>query len=203
MSLEFSLKKNSQMDNLLDINKIEDRIKRKSKTSTRKSTKPRVCGKRRLGPCLDAMTYLCFYRKMRQTLLYLEWAGYGSCDEQAARRYLVEMEQLCHHSCEERKPGKSRINNDQVRRYDHLLYFHRKASPPFQPLYTPQTLTLPDEFYPRLEVQNSKLAKELGHLVQWDGTTISQITKPPIPKFFPYTHRVFEPRWRRPLNSRA
>jgi len=34
-------------------------------------------------------------------------------------------------------------------------------------------------FCPRLEAKPSKLASELGHLVQWDGTTINQSNKTP------------------------
>jgi hypothetical protein len=87
------------------------------------------------------------------------------------------------HSCGQQKLGSS-LRSETTKEMNATISLPHKAIP--QPTYTPQIFTLPVEFYPRLEVQNSKLAKELGHLVQWDGTTTSQITKPPIPKFFPY-----------------
>jgi hypothetical protein len=60
-----------------------------------------------------------------------------------------------------------------------VVSLHTKLSQS-KPIYIPPRSFPSRSFCPRLEVQNSKLAKELGHLVQWDGTTLSQSKNPPI-----------------------
>jgi hypothetical protein len=95
--------------------------------------------------------------------------------EAATTKYLVGTERILqprlhNYSYEEQKPGNSRITNDQEKKHKirkkgiiTAVSLHAKLFK--SNLYVTLQSFPSRSLCPRLEVQNSKLAKELGHLV--------------------------------------